>query len=315
MKIDFRLINICLISMIFYIICKTSNYWLSILNRCIDIVTPIFLGFFLAYILNPIIVYFEKMKIKRFIGIIIIIVLLFIICFILILFIFPILSKQFFNCAIYVIKIIETNHINLFNANILKLVNKSIDLASESIIILVSCFYFLIDFPHIKKLFKDYIYYKSKKLYCYFSLLNNELHKYIKSFLLISVISFFEYTFFYTLLGHPYALLLGILSSLSNFVPVVGGLFVQIFAIILSFNISKHMGITVLAITIILGIVDAYIINPLVYGKSSQISPLIIIISIFLFGELFGFIGIVFALPIAIVIMHTYKFFHKDAYV
>ena len=155
----------------------------------------------------------------------------------------------------------------------------------------------------------------SKKLYCYFSLLNNELHKYIKSFLLISVISFFEYTFFYTLLGHPYALLLGILSSLSNFVPVVGGLFVQIFAIILSFNISKHMGITVLAITIILGIVDAYIINPLVYGKSSQISPLIIIISIFLFGELFGFIGIVFALPIAIVIMHTYKFFHKDAYV
>ena len=57
---------------------------------------------------------------------------------------------------------------------------------------------------------------------------------------------------------------------------------------------------------------DGYVINPLVYGKTNQIHPIITILSVFIGGALFGVAGIIFSLPFAIVLVTTYKFFKED---
>jgi predicted PurR-regulated permease PerM len=48
--------------------------------------------------------------------------------------------------------------------------------------------------------------------------------------------------------------------------------------------------------------VDNLLVTPSVIGKSVGMHPVIIILSILIFGTLFGFLGIIFAIPIAAVI-------------
>ncbi len=311
-KLDFKLINICLVSIIFYFICKTSSYWLWFINRCIDIVLPIFLGFFLAYTLNPFLEYLERYKIKRFMGVIMLIIILIMVFIVLFCFLAS-TYKQFLSCITYMISIIKNlSFDSSLSLKLIKFVDKSIDLLSSIVIVIVSCFYFLVDFENIKTFIKKYVYKKSKIIFNYLKIIDCELFKYIKGFLTISLISFIEYTIIYLLLSHPYALLLGILSSLSNFIPFFGGMIVQVFAVFISLGLDQTLGIKVLILTIIFGFIDAYLINPWVYGKSNKIHPLITILSVFIFGSLFGFVGIIISLPVSIVIMTGLKYFHKD---
>jgi len=63
---------------------------------------------------------------------------------------------------------------------------------------------------------------------------------------------------------------------------------------------------------LVLSTVDGYVINPLVYGKSNKIHPLLVIISVFIGGALFGIMGIIISLPTAIIIVTTYRYFEED---
>ena len=58
--------------------------------------------------------------------------------------------------------------------------------------------------------------------------------------------------------------------------------------------------------------IDGYIISPKVYGKTNKLHPLVNIFAVFAGGILAGFWGIVISLPIAIIIIATYKFFKED---
>ena len=60
--------------------------------------------------------------------------------------------------------------------------------------------------------------------------------------------------------------------------------------------------------------IDGYIISPRVYGKTNNISPIWTIFAVFAGGALYGFLGIVIALPVYIILNCTYKFFKKNIY-
>ena len=59
---------------------------------------------------------------------------------------------------------------------------------------------------------------------------------------------------------------------------------------------------------------DGYVINPLVYGKTNKVHPIVVISAVFAGGILGGIFGIIASLPIAIIIMTTYKFYKDDLY-
>lgn len=327
-KLDFKLINIALIALICYFIYKSYGFWLNIIDKFIDIILPIFLGFVLAYALNPVLNYFEKHKIPKYFGIfLIVLIILFIIVSTLILLI-PILSNQILSFLDYIVLFIKNVNINSDMLNILnkviseigiylsngvvKTISTSINVITNAVIMFVSSIYFLLDMDKIRNYLKKYFKKKSMMLYNYFKVIDIEMRKYIDGFLKIVLISFFEYTCFYYFISHPNALLLGLLSSLSNFIPYFGGMIVQILAVITSLVISKTLGIKVIILTLLLSFFDSYILNPLIYGKSNQIHPIIIITSVFAGGILFGFIGVIISLPISIIIMNSIKFYYDN---
>ena len=59
-------------------------------------------------------------------------------------------------------------------------------------------------------------------------------------------------------------------------------------------------------------VLDGYVIGPKVYGKTNQLPALINIFAVFAGGVIAGFWGIVASLPIAIILITTYRFFERD---
>lgn len=336
-KLDFKLINLALIMVIIYLIYHTGNLWMGVVNTIFKIVTPFFFAFVLAYALHPILRYFLKKKIPKGIGVFIIIACLLGGIGVLGVMVAPLLFGQLsslFNGIIAFLKEISINYdINLgdiqtslsdiFNDIIMKLgkylsdgaisvIGVSINYLSILFIAFSAAIYFLLDMDKIRNKVKKYLLSKSKKTYLYVRRLDNEMKNYLIGFMKIIFISWIEYTLAFTVIGHPNAMLLGVLAALGNLIPYFGGIITNIIAAITAFVISPSLFLKTIIAFIILSNIDGYLINPLVYGKSNQIHPLIVILSVFAGGILFGMMGIIISLPLSILLITTYKFYRDD---
>ena len=101
-------------------------------------------------------------------------------------------------------------------------------------------------------------------------------------------------------IGLDMALLMGIFSGMLNLVPFAGpvlSLFLSIFIGIMGgAQITQCMAI--LGVYLVANLVDGTVLTPKIVGRQMGISPLIIILTLLAGGELLGFLGILLALPI-----------------
>ena len=190
----------------------------------------------------------------------------------------------------------------------------SLGLISNAVIAFSAAIYFLIDMDKIRTYIKYYSKKVSKRNYDYLNELDTQMNNYISGFLKIVIISFFEYSLAFLIIGHPNALLLGFLAAVASFIPYFGGMAVNVIAAITAFVISPSLFIKTVIAFFVLSMIDSYFIGPKVYGKTNNIHPLIVIISVFAGGILFGIMGIIISLPIAIILLTTYRFFEEDIY-
>lgn len=336
-KLDYKLINTTLVMVIFYLLYKTGAVWLTVLSKIFAILLPFLIAFAIAYALYPLVKFFTDKKIPKILAIIIVltIVLGFLAIFGFI--VVPLLFNQLgslFNGIISFINEISSdynidfgtlqstlsssfdtiiNNIGNYISNgAVSVISMSISLLSKIFIAFAAAMYILSDMDKIRENTKKYLKNKSKKLYNYVSILDLEMHNYLEGFIRIMIISLFEYTFAYVIIGHPNAILLGCLAMIANLIPYFGGIINNIIAAVTAFVISPALFIKTLIVFLVLSMIDGYIINPLVYGKTNKIHPLIVIMSVFAGGALFGIIGIVISLPLAIIIVSTIKYFKND---
>lgn len=335
-KVNYKLLNLVFLILIIYLIYQTKDFWLGVVSILYKILLPFLISFIIAYALYPITQYLINKKIPKTISIIIVIGTISFAFGFLIYLITPVFIDQItsiFNGIISFIKEMSLKYnIGLdnlqnqlstyFNGIIddlgkyikdgaINIIGVSINIISKMFIIIAATIYILKDMDKIKtKIKKHFIH--NKKIYNYLYILDTEMENYLSGFLKIVIISFFEYTSLYLIIGHPNALLLGTLAALGNLIPYFGGIITNTIAALTAFVISPSLFIKTIIIFIIFSAIDGYIINPFVYGKSNKIHPLVVIISVFAGGILFGITGIVFSLPVAILLISTYKYFKKD---
>lgn len=99
----------------------------------------------------------------------------------------------------------------------------------------------------------------------------------------------------------PYALLLAILVGMSVFIPYLGIAVVTVPVVLVVlgvFGISNLSG-WILLIYLLLQILDAYVLVPMLFGRVVDINPFYIMLAVLVFGGMFGFWGVVFAIPLA----------------
>ncbi len=336
-KPDFKLINCALIVLIVFLIYRTGNLWIGCLATAKKIIIPFFLAFIVAYALYPFLQYLMKRKIPKALAVVIVIALIVGIIAFLGITVVPLLFGQLsslFNGIIAFIKEISLKYdINFgplqdtlskgFNDIIMSLgkyvsdgainmIGVSMEYLSIAFIAFASAIYFLIDMDKIRACVKKYLKRKNKKAFRYVSAVDYEMKQYLTGFLRIMLITLVEYSLAYTIIGHPDALLLGFLAMIANLIPYFGGMMANVVAAVTSFVISPTLFIKTIILFVLLSWLDGYLINPMVYGKTNKIHPLVGIFAVFAGGILFGIAGVIISLPLAIILITTYKFYWED---
>ncbi len=105
----------------------------------------------------------------------------------------------------------------------------------------------------------------------------------------------------YALMGHDYALLLGVLTGLSVWIPFVGAAVVTIPVVLLSFfqwGWSETLFYGILGYAIIQTI-DANLVVPWLFSEMVNLHPIAIIVAVLVFGNLLGILGVIIAIPMA----------------
>ena len=102
--------------------------------------------------------------------------------------------------------------------------------------------------------------------------------------------------------GVPHAVLWGALSGLLRFVPYVGimvaGVLIAIF--VAAIDPGWSLALSCLALFVCLELVVAHVVEPKVYGHSSGLSPLAVIVSALFWGAMWGPVGLLLSTPLTL---------------
>ncbi len=292
-------------------------YKIGFIGKLISVSMPFLCGFILAYLFNPIFIKLNK-KIPKYLSIILVI--LFIVLFILsILFIlFPFILKEGVDLILvitnYLLSLSTKYNINIdiFISKINDLINYThiIEGISISIGFIAKTFLTIICFIYMTYYMDKinvFLYKLSPKLVDYLKYINNDLNKYIGSLIKLSIITFIEYSLVFFIIGHNNPLFIGFIAGIFNMVPYIGGM-LTVFITIL---ITPSMIVKICVTYMILGLIDAYLITPYIYGKYNKINPLLGLFALAV-GGIFKFKGIILSFPILIIIISTYNYLKEN---
>ena len=131
--------------------------------------------------------------------------------------------------------------------------------------------------------------------------MNQQILNYIRGKLIEILVIGIASTIAFVLLGLQYAVLLGVLVGLSVLVPYVGATIITIPVMLVAlfqFGLTNEFGYVMLAYGIIQTL-DGNLLVPLLFSEAVNLNPVTIIIAVILFGGLWGFWGVFFAIPLA----------------
>ena len=144
----------------------------------------------------------------------------------------------------------------------------------------------------------------------YLSLANELFYKFIKAQFLDACILGFLATVILSILGVPFAVVLGLFLGVCNMIPQFGSIFGTIVTIAFTLIAGTPTQALMVAICLtILQQIDANVISPKIMGNALKINPILIIASLIVGGAYFGIIGMFLSIPIAALL----KIFFIDA--
>jgi predicted PurR-regulated permease PerM len=122
---------------------------------------------------------------------------------------------------------------------------------------------------------------------------------YVTGNILISVIAGASATVVLLIMGVPYAVALGLLVAFLDLIPLAGATLAGIIVTLVAFLHTVPAGIVVLIFVIVYQQVENHFLQPVIYGRTVQLSPLAVLISVLIGAELAGILGALAAIPVA----------------
>ncbi len=172
-------------------------------------------------------------------------------------------------------------------------------------------FFLLKDFPLVRHRIKMMIPRKRREQsVTFYHHVDQILGRYIRGTTIIAIFDAIAVSTGLWFIGIQYPLVLGILSGLLFFVPYFG--FITILCVS-AFVASLSMGaltlpvISTVSYLAALHIIENYVITPRIIGNKIGLHPVLLILSLFIFGYFLGFIGLLIAIPAAAIIIVSIK--------
>jgi len=122
---------------------------------------------------------------------------------------------------------------------------------------------------------------------------------YVTGNLLISLIAGGSITIVLLIVGVPYAVALGLIVAFLDLIPLAGATIAGVIVGVVAFIHSVPAGIVVVAFFIVYQQLENHFLQPVIYGRTVQLSPLAVIVSVLVGAELAGILGALAAIPVA----------------
>ena len=321
---------------------------LEFLSAIIKIISPLFIGLIVAWLLDSIVTWLQKNGVKRslatvlvFLGFLSIIILFLVIM-------IPALASQvneFISYAPNILEYVKNTGENVFNklallynydftsvkehiyltiTNLISSVtiglpNIVINLASSiisgglNIILgLFVAFYMLFDFNNLRKHMLSLL---PKKIHgdaiTLTDKLNKTLRNYVQGILLIMLILFIFQSITLGFVGLSSPMLFGLFCAITNVIPYVGPYIGGIPAVIVGFTISPMTGIGCLIAIVVAQLLESNFLEPVVMSKTMKLHPVTIMLGLLIFGHFFGILGMILATPTISCLKCVFEFFNE----
>lgn len=110
------------------------------------------------------------------------------------------------------------------------------------------------------------------------------------------------------IMGVKFAVVLGILAAIFEIVPVIGPMIIGFIAFVVAMSDSFLLGVYAVLFFILVQQFENQILVPLVVGKTMKVHPVVVIMALLAGGEIAGFIGVVLAVPIAVIAQEIFNY-------
>ena len=209
--------------------------------------------------------------------------------------------------------------VNVIFSSLLKILSSlSVILTQVVNVILtpIMTFYLLKDFRKFKDYIKDNLRTKNKKLLSDLRKVNVIVKKYIGWQIVAAMIVATFCSISFSFFNLPYSIVLAFIAGILNPIPYFGSaisMIIGAFVMLLVDDGNFFVNMLVIVGTIsAIHFINAYLIEPNVLGKHVGLHPVLLIISLFVFGGLLGLIGLLIAVPTTAALMMFYEEWRKN---
>jgi predicted PurR-regulated permease PerM len=132
-----------------------------------------------------------------------------------------------------------------------------------------------------------------------------QVSRYLTAKFFISLVNGVIFAISFHVAGLEFAILWGVIQFLLNFIPTIGSIVAGAgicFSAVIQFWPDPAPIIVILAIVVVVNIIVGYIMDPKIIGDHVGISPLMIMISLLIWGWIWGFAGMLIAVPMTVII-------------
>lgn len=323
---------------------------LRFLLSILSVLAPFFIGFVLAWLMNPIVTRMEKKKIPRTIGTLIVYAVFLLVILLFIRFLIPLIYEQLqvlignlpsiFRELESFINGIFSKFGNIQGVDIVGIKNSILDTITASLngfmtsapsfimnfagglfsSIVTICFglvigvYMLIDFDsingHLLQLLPKKNRFEASLL---ITNISTEVRKSVNGTLLVATMVFICDSIGFWIVGLQAPLLFGLLCGITDIIPYVGPYIGGAVAVIIGFAQSPLTGFLTLIVAVIVQLIENNILQPIIMSKTMKLHPVTIIVGLLIFEHFFGIVGMILATPCIALGKVVWKFF-KEKY-
>ena len=312
----------------------------------LKVIAPLFIGFVIAWLFDPLVKWLQKKGIRRSIGTILTYIILIGIITLVIGGLIPLLSEQINEFIKVIPNIIDKarllldetiGKLSIINGldveNIKKeILDKIVDIGTNitsdipsllvkivknifsgmgSIIVgLVIGFYLLMSFNNVNDTIITLL---PKKIQRNTNEIiyevNNSLRKFVLGAALDALLVFMVSSLGFSIIGLKAPFLFALFCALTNLIPYAGPYIGGIPAVIVGFSQSGAVGFLTLITIVIIQFLEGNFIQPLVMSKTTKLHPVTIMIGLLIFGHFWGIIGMFISTPIIASLKAIFTYF------
>lgn len=308
---------------------------LNFIGEFLAVISPIFIGFIIAWLFDPLVEWLQSKKIPRILGCIIVYLLIFSGLFLLLYLIVPTfidqvkdfvgtvpdLIKDFKDIVDAFFKSLSTKSgvnalsikkeiylaIENFSSTLTTSIPNALLNVGQSLIGgiisfalgLMIGFYMLFDFNKLNDHIESLLPKKWRKTYKELGeRLNNSLRNYIQGLLLVMLLVFITQAVGLTLAGLKAPLIFALFCALTDVIPYFGPYIGAIPAVIVGFAVSPITGICSIVAILVVQLLENNFYQPLIMGHTMKLHPVTIMLGLLIFQHFFGIIGMIVATPV-----------------